>query len=94
MAGRRTPIERWELSLPYFDGMCEVLLGPQTRCDRSGNRRCQQPACAESEGFAVCRTHAQSIKETHNFIPDAGAFRFEHLVEHVPIAIPESQWDF
>ena len=89
--GRKTPIEKWKLELPYFDGMCEVLLAEDVR---TAHRRCRMPACHEVDGFAVCVRHAWRIKEEQNFFPGAGEFRFGHLVEHAPIAIPESMWEF
>lgn len=91
---KHTPKTRWtELftDLPYFDGMCEVLLsgGPQ------GDRRCHQAAVVEQEGFAVCRFHAVSESRVAGYTPKAGEFRFGHLLPPPePRAIPPELWDF
>jgi hypothetical protein len=108
--GTVTSRETWEklgLGLSYFDGRCEVQMAETMEARQV---RCACEASRELNGFAVCASHARSIRfrtgeasgrsrtTASGFWPPAGVFRFGHLassdVAPGPRPRPSDQWDW
>ena len=88
--GRYTPLKSWALSIDYYDGRCEAVLGAgrRTRTYRWGTR-CMRPASAAQAAHAVCAQHARC--EPMGYWPAAAAFRFSSTEARAP---QPADWDF